>query len=170
MSNDLERFLQKAAERLKDKIQQQEASQRPPAHRPPSQPPRQRGPIASASSSDVIEAQVVNSRLRGDDPLSSIDTRPSVATERPQHLAQEISQTDERMTGHLHQVFDHSVSRLPSASGALQDSASRSPDQTDQAIEVNRRDRMSSPFLRMLRKPATLRAAFIAGEIFRRKF
>ncbi len=165
MSSDLERFLQKAAERLKDKIQQQESSQRPP-----SPPPRQRGPGGSFAGEDIVEAKVVSSRLRGDDPLSSIDTRQSVATERPDHLAQNISQTDERMEGRLHQVFDHSVSSLPSASGALQQNPNRTPDQTDQAIEVNRRDRMSSPFLRMLRKPATLRAAFVASDIFRRKF
>jgi len=165
MSNDLERFLQKAAERLKEKIQQQESSQRPP-----STPPRQRSPIASSSGSDMVEATVVNPRSLGDNPLSSIDTRPSVATDRPLHLAQNISQTDERMSSHLHQVFDHSLSRMPSASGALQQNVGRSPDQTDQAIEVNRRDRMSSPFLRMLRKPSTLRAAFVASEIFRRKF
>jgi hypothetical protein len=165
MSNDLERFLQKAAERLKEKMQQQESSQRPP-----STPPRQRAPIGTSSGPEVVEATIVNPRSLGDNPLSSIDTRPSVATERPQHLAKDISQTDERMEGRMQQVFEHSVSRLPNASGALQQNAGRSPDQTDQAIEVNRRDRMSSPFLRMLRKPATLRAAFVASEIFRRKF
>lgn len=166
MANDLEKFLQQAAERLKDKIQQQQAAQRPPA----TPPPRQRQSIESVANEEVVQASLATPRERGDDPLSSIDTRPSIATERPPHLAQGISQADERMSGHLHQVFDHSVSRLQNASAALQSNAGRSADQTDQAIEVNRRDRMSSPFLRMLRKPSTLRAAFIAGEIFRRKF
>jgi hypothetical protein len=106
----------------------------------------------------------------GDDPLSSIDTRPSVAHEMRDHLAESISQTDERAAGRVHQVFDHDVSTLPSASNALKSNASKSSDQTSTAVEVNRRGRMSSPFLRMLRKPDTLRAAFIAGEIFRRKF
>ena len=166
MSNDLEKFLQQAAERLKDKIQQQQSATRPP----PTPPPRQRRPLESAGSQEVVQATVVNPRERGDDPLSSIDTRPSIASERLPHLAQDISQADERMSGHLHQVFDHTVSRLQTASTALQTNVGRDADQTDQAIEVNRRDRMSSPFLRMLRKPSTLRAAFVASEIFRRKF
>jgi hypothetical protein len=86
------------------------------------------------------------------------------------HLAERISHTDERVSGRVQQVFDHNVSTLPNASNALQPNASKSADQTNAAVEVNRRGRMSSPFLRMLRKPDTLRAAFIAGEIFRRKF
>ncbi len=165
MANDLEKFLQQAAERLKDKIQQQQAAQRPPQ----TPPPRQRQPVAQRED-EVIQATVLNLRELGDNPLSSIDTRPSISSERRPHLAQDISNRDELMSGHLHQVFDHTVSRLQGASTALTPKAGTSPDQTDQAIEVNRRDRMSSPFLRMLRKPATLRAAFIASEIFRRKF
>ena len=165
MANDLEKFLQQAAERLKDKIQQQQAAQRP-QHTPP---PRQRPPVVP-SHDEVIQATVVNPRELGDNPLSSIDTRPPVGSERRPQLAPKIANRDELMTGHLHQVFDHPVSRLQNASTALAPTGGATADQTDRAIEVNRRDRMSSPLLRMLRKPDTLRAAFIASEIFRRKF
>ena len=166
MSNDLEKFLQLAAERLKEKIQQSQRSQQTP---PPVRP-SQRLSQSQASESRVIEATVVQSRQMGDDPLSSIDTRPSVAHEMRNHLAEGISQSDERAAGRVHQVFDHNVSTLPNASNALQSNAPKSANQTNSAVEVNRRGRMASPFLRMLRKPDTLRAAFIAGEIFRRKF
>ena len=162
MPNDLERFLQQAAERLKEKIQQSQAPQRSQQTPPPIRP--------SQRDAQVIEATVIAPRQLGDDPLSSIDTRPSVAHELRDHLAEGISHTDARVAGRVHQLFDHSVSTLPSASNALQSTTSKSVDQTNTAVEVNRRGRMSSPFLRMLRKPDTLRAAFIAGEIFRRKF
>ena len=165
MSNDLEKFLQQAAERLRDKIQQSQPQQTPPPIRP-----SQRLSQSQTIEPQVIEARVVSPRQLGDDPLSSIDTRPSVGHEMREHLAEEISLSDERLAGRVHQVFDHSVSTLPSASNALQGTAPKLADQTNTAVEVNRRGRMSSPFLRMLRKPDTLRAAFIAGEIFRRKF
>jgi hypothetical protein len=169
MSNDLEKFLKQAAERLRDKIQQSQAPQRSP-QTPPPVSPSQRRPQPQSLEPLVVEASLVQPRQLGEDPLSSIDTRPSVAHELREHLAEDISQTDERMAGRVQQVFDHSISTLPSASTALQTNAPKSADQTNVAVEVNRRGRMSSPFLRMLRKPDTLRAAFIAGEIFRRKF
>ncbi len=179
MSNDLERFLQQAAERLKEKIQQSQPPQRSaqtqrssqgqrPATTPPPLRPGQR--LATPVDPQVVEATVIQPRQLGDDPLSSIDTRPPVGHEMRNHLAEDISQADERIAGRVHQVFDHNVSTLPSASNALQAGAPRSEDQTNSAVEVNRRGRMASPFLRMLRKPDTLRAAFIASEIFRRKF
>jgi DNA primase len=170
MSNDLEKFLQQAAERLRDKIQQSQANQRSSPPPPPPNRPSQRRSQAQSLEPLVIEATVLQPRQLGDDPLSTIDTRPSVAHEMRDHLAEDISQTDERAAGRLQQVFDHSVSTLPNASTALQTGATKSTDQTNVAVEVNRRGRMSSPFLRMLRKPDTLRAAFIAGEVFRRKF
>ena len=169
MSNDLEKFLQQAAERLKEKIQQSQPQQRSQQTPPPIRP-SQRPSQSQSSEPRVIEATVVPPRQLGDDPLSSIDTRPSVGHEMRNHLAEGISQTDERAAGRVHQTFDHNVSTLPSASNALQSNAPKSSDQTNSAVEVNRRGRMASPFLRMLRKPDTLRAAFIAGEIFRRKF
>ena len=167
MSNDLEKFLQQAAERLKEKIQQSQPPQRSQQTPPPVRPSER---LSQASEPRLVEATVVHPRQMGNDPLSTIDTRPSVAHEMRNHLAEGISQTDERAAGRVQQVFDHSVSTLPSASNALQPNASKSTDQTNEAVEVNRRDRMSSPFLRMFRKPDTLRAAFIASEIFRRKF
>lgn len=175
MPSDLEKFLQQAAERLKDKIQQSQPPQRPqqPPRSQQTPPPvrsRQRLSQSDGSNPEVIEATVVSPRQLGDDPLSSIDTRPSVGHEMRNHLAENISHTDERVSGRVHQLFDHKVSTLPVASNALQSTNSKTPDQTNLAVEVDRRTRMSSPFLRMLRKPDTLRAAFLASEIFRRKF
>lgn len=167
MSNDLEKFLQQAAERLQEKILQSQpqnrSQQTPPPIRPSQRPPQYSEPR-------VIEAPIVPPLQLGDDPLSSIDNRPSITTAMRSRLAEEISQTDERVAGRVQQVFDHSVSTLRTASHALQSNAQVTVDQTNSAVEVNRRGRMASPFLRMLRKPDTLRAAFIAGEIFRRKF
>jgi hypothetical protein len=161
MSNDLEKFLQQAAERLRDKMQQQ-SNQRPPQvpNRPsaPPPPPRQREPL--------VEARVAQERERGPDPLSSIDTRPSVANEMRPHLAQEVSQADERMAGHLQQVFDHKISNLRQASNALQSNVEKKSEDSAKVLGIGN----AKQFIAMLRQPKTLQAAFLASEIFRRRF
>jgi hypothetical protein len=96
----------------------------------------------------------------GPNPLSNIDTRPG--------LAQQISQTDERMQGHLQQVFGHEVSQLHAASKTLNPSAVRGAIENN--TDLQRRIMDVSPLVKMLRQPDTLRAAFLASELFRRKF
>lgn len=179
MSSDLEKFLQQAAERLAQKT-----GSRPPVPRPrtgpaPSSPA---GPQAGQSMgqpfgqpsggrrlapvAEIIEAEVLDRdeqrartlREAGPDPLSTIDTRPS--------LAQSIGMADERMGEHVQHVFGHELSHLPSASQPL--TGNKQPNQTDQAIEVHARPQAESPLISMLRSPDTLKAAFIVGEIFRR--
>lgn len=152
MATDLEKFLQQAAERLAQKAGNRGAAPARPSQSLPSSRPTSRLP----SNTEIVNAEVVdtgsrfgNLREAGPDPLSTIDTRPG--------LAQEISQTDERMLDHVHQVFDHQLSNLKAASSSLS-----GPPTTPQY-------RAESPLLEMLRSPATLRQAFIASEIFKRK-
>ncbi|MEZ6137152.1 MAG: hypothetical protein R3C53_19865 [Pirellulaceae bacterium] len=158
MPSDLERFLQQAAERLKQKMEQGNA----PSPTRPAQPIRP-APVRQAERAppqfepEIIDAEVIDLSRRelGPDPLSNIDTRPE--------LAREINQADEKMSGHLHDVFDHSVSNLHSASAALSTN-------TGKGSELTIRKRQVSPLVDMLRQPESLRAAFIASEIFTRKF
>ena len=174
MPSDLEKFLQQAAERLAQKVNeaQRQAPKKPPASpRPQAQQPRQSQSVRSAErrptafEPEIVEAEVIepsrfeNRRELGPDPLSSIDTRPG--------LAQQISQTDERMVGRIHDVFDHDVSQLRESSAALKSSAKG---ETEKSIDLQRRNQQTSPLVNMLRQPETLRAAFMASEIFKRKF
>ena len=114
-----------------------------------------------AIEDEIVEAEVIEASRRedGPNPLSSIDTRPG--------LAQAISQTDERMAGHMHDVFDHDVSKLHKPSAALKSSVKG---ETEKSIDLHRREQQVSPFIQMLRQPDSLKAAFIASEIFKRKF
>ncbi len=167
--NDLEKFLQQAAERLAQKLNegQQPRTARPPATQrqpPPSVraaerlPPRQDEP-------EIIEAELIDvDRLRkrremGPNPLSTIDTLPE--------MAQEISQTDERMQGHMKEVFDHDVARLKQGKVAANSTSPKGD--INQATNLQRRSFDESPLVKMLRQPETLRAAFLASEIFKRK-
>lgn len=174
MSNDLEKFLQQAAERLAQKLKQ--SGQKPSSVSPqPAGSPMARSgssPTVKAGSAarrappvvEIVEAEVLDEptkrlqREAGSDPLSTIDTRPG--------LAQSIDQSDERLDSHLHQVFDHDLTHLRKASSALAPTAST----TNRATEVVTRQTAISPLLATLRNPETLRAAFIVGEIFHKKF
>ncbi len=176
MPSDLEKFLQQAAERLAQKVNEGQrptqpkpasGGNQPPVARPqpsagPSRPSRpatgstrsaERRPLqAEIVDAEIIEPQT-NRRESGPNRLSNIDTRPG--------LAQQISQTDERMVEHMHDVFDHEVSNLRKPTGQ---------GETEKSIDLQRRQQQVSPLVDMLRQPDSLRAAFIASEIFKRKF
>ena len=175
MVSDIEKFLQQAAERLAQKANQgsNQGTRRPAPKRPPPQSPRPSHSVGQAERSrrpihpEVVDAQVVEAevvqpsrsvdRRRGPDPLSSIDTRPE--------LAQVIDHADEKMADRVHQDLDHEMMHLSKASSALDS------DQTGkEGHGLTRHQYAVSPLVDMLRNPETLRAAFIAGEIFRRKF
>lgn len=163
MAGDLERFLQQAAERLKQKMAQGNAP-RPAA----GQPPKARPPVRKAERQrqtpepppayrEVVEAKVVQQRQLGPNPLSELDTRTRSETA--------VDTADERMADHMRDVFDHDVAQLQPASTALSGSS-----QSSQGSEVTTRQHDVSPLVQMLRDPKTLRSAFIAREIFTRKF
>ncbi len=163
MAGDLERFLQEAAERLAQKVNQGQPQKKPVRPQPIRQAERAR------IDPDILDAEIIEAdadpvptlvpREKGPDPLSSLDTRPP--------LAQSIDQADERMTAHIHGALDHRVVNLRASSPALQRGGSMDDKRGSQ---VERRQRMVSPLMNMLRQPETLKAAFIASEIFKRKF
>ncbi len=164
MARDLEEFLKQAAERLAEKVSQSSSGSRPPVRKPPAQSVRQaeRAPLQP----EIIEAEVIDAQ--GPNPLSDLDTRYSGQTTMPPRtsVSAGIDQSDERMAGRLHQALDHDVVQLRNASTVL---GGNSPDVAHAgATKVTRRKRQVSPLVTMLRNPQTLRAAFIAGEIFRR--
>ncbi|MCC6507576.1 MAG: hypothetical protein IT423_00605 [Pirellulaceae bacterium] len=164
MSNDLEKFLQQAAERLAQKTSGRSPNR---GSGRPSEPPSSGGrsrqrqpPVAEIISAEVVDDGARQSSLReaGPDPLSTIDTRPG--------LAQAISQTDERMVDHMHKTFDHELMHLKAASSTLR---AQTPAQAQAISDDNLSRATMTPLMAMLRDPATIRAAFIASEIFKRR-
>ena len=145
MPSDLERFLQQAAKKLAEK------STPPRAAKPRNVRQAERAPIEA----EVIDAEIIELEYadpaRGPNPLSNIDTRPE--------LAQVISMADERMEEHIHDVFDH-------------EPGSKQSDLTSSSIEassISETGNGHAKLVEMLSRPETLRAAFIASEIFTRK-
>lgn len=172
MVNDLEKFLRQAAERLAAKMEQAQAGQRgqagqaPPPRQRPSRQDERRMLNRDEMEPDVVDAIILddpNPRGRGPNPLSKLDTRGA--------MPGSIDLTDERMDARMHDVFDHDVSQLKPASNTLQRRRLLDPSSTDSGrSEVQHRLRDVSPLIAMLRSPDTLRSAFIASEVFQRKF
>lgn len=167
--NDLEKFLQQAAERLAKKLNegQQPRPVRPPiSQQQPAPSVRAAERLPPRHDPEIIEAELIEtnrSRVRreaGPNPLSTIDTLPE--------LAQEISQADDRMKSHVKEVFDHEVSRLKLTKTTGQSKSTKVD--INQATDLQRRKLDESPLVKMLRQPETLRAAFLISEIFKRKF
>lgn len=169
--SDLEKFLQQAAQRMKER----QAGGTPPRPQPPpaqparpQQPRKNPRPQNQPPMAEIVDAEVVTSNRRelGPDRLSTIDTRPTPGTN-------DVNQADERMASHVQQVFDHGVGQLsqqavikvpePTASSQANDQSNRKTEVQTQQMELHW---LSETF----RNPNTLRAAFIASEIFRRKF
>lgn len=164
MPNDLEKFLQQAAERLAEKVNQGQRPKRGSPASPAQRPPRnvrqaERAPLQP----EILDAEIVDADLLGPDPLSDLDTRhlSTPSANRPK-LARQIGMADERMADHVKHVTDHDLVHLRDASSALSASGGET--------SVEKRDMDVSPLIKMLRQPDSLRAAFIVGEIFKRPY
>lgn len=172
--SDLEKFLQQAAQRMKERQQgggQQPAQQQPQRVQParPPEPPPNRPPVLAKrqlADAEIVEADVVynNPRELGPDRLSSLDTRTRPGSDS-------VNQADERMASHVHQMFDHSVGQLSQKPAIKVDEPTTiASDQTNRRTEVKIQRQNIHPLALLLRRPDTLRAAILAAEIFQRKF
>lgn len=174
--SDLERFLQQAAERMKQRMEgQAQASQAPQQTRPKAKvkPPKQvpvrqaeRANAPHVEAEELLEAEIV------DQPQvqsSSGEKFGNVANRKPP-VTSAVDRADERMAERLQQKFDHSVGQIQQKSSSRPSFSESRAEQTNQAQEVQRRQESVSPLISMLRNPDSLKAAFIVSEIFRRKF
>lgn len=194
--SDLEKFLQQAAQRMKERQQaagrpanpQQSDNPRPQQTAPQQRaiPPQQkqsrpqekkRPPNRGNQQPEILQAEIVQAdvvqdnfnrsnvpREAGPDRLSSLDTRPHPGSKS-------LTQADERMASRVQQVFDHGLGQLSQKPAIkVPETGVTGSDQTNQKTEVSHQKQASHPMQQVLRNPDTLRAAFVAGEIFRRKF
>ncbi|MFK7737242.1 MAG: hypothetical protein AB8B50_14500 [Pirellulaceae bacterium] len=182
MAGDLERFLQQAAERLAEKVNEANGNpaggkrgrQQPEPPRTASRQPARNVRRAERAvlepeilEPDIVDAEILDRALLGPDPLSSLDTRhlDPASAHRPE-LTNYIGQSDERMTDHVKHVTEHKVGRLKQASTALDSNL-----ESDQrASTASKQPGGAEQLMNMLRQSDSLRAAFIASEIFKRPF
>ncbi len=186
MSKDLDEFLRKAAERRQKR-------QQATGNAPPVTPQAQ--PIEKPVTAVVVEKQP----REGSIPIETLGPRIQSNIHPSSLLTKEIDQADDRVRARIHSQFDHSVSTLDQGSSikkkesqsSNQAGKKKSAKQSNRApeasvenpkssFEESRNDmtiersasKMINPnsMLELLRNPQTLRTAFIASQIFERKF
>lgn len=184
--NELEKFLQQAAQRMQERQQaaQQQARSQAPQMRQPSltqQPPlaqqssakqsvnrpalRREQAASTSYEDDIVEAEIVDliPVEQGPNRLSKLDTRAKPGTAN-------VSLADERLVEHLHQTFDHSVGKLAKATSQAPVSTVVANEQTNRKIEVETQRQDIHWVTKLLQDPESLRSAFIASEIFKQRF
>jgi hypothetical protein len=183
--SELEKFLQQAAERMKERLQEQQAAQQRTQRRP-AQPVRQVERAApSYDDEEILDAELGEASVssfpqrRTSAPQRMASMEPSAEPPRatqPQTGAATSGsfrqRAEERMNERLHQTFDHAIGQLNQRSTSAVTSPTNfgSPGQTGLSSEVDRRVKETSPLVQVLRERDSLKAAFIVGEIFKRKF
>lgn len=151
---ELENLLREIAEA------QQPAAQRPapprPAQAPPAQRPRPQRP-ASRDAADVLDAEVVDATpiRRRADVAKHVDKHldTSDLTAGAARLGAEVGQADEKVAAHLHDKFDHQVSRI---------------DDPDDEVGAAAGAAFATRITEMFRNPQSIQQAFILNEILNR--
>lgn len=166
--SELEKFLRQAAQRRAQKSR--------PSSRPPSPPP------VLDEVEVELEEETETRRLMESPaitPHSISQVSPHI---RPEHLAVDIDQADERMQAHVQQALVHEVGHLSpkgrppkgKKKGQGKDESKETPAESmsNQETSVSRgpSNIAANQVSAYLSNPQSLRALFIASEIFKRKF
>jgi hypothetical protein len=184
MSNDLEEFLRKAAERRQARQQSGGITKAVPAT---PEAPANPQPVTAP----VEQRETLGPRLQSNIHPTSL-------------LTKEIDQADDRIRARIHSQFDNSVSTIDTGRTTKSNESQSSNQTTNQpskkkASKQNKKESVAPPpekslssfeesrndmtiersaskmistgsMLELLRNPQTLRTAFIASQIFERKF
>jgi hypothetical protein len=163
VKDEIAEFLRRAAQ---GRAGAREAAAPQPPRRPP-QPPRPAfGPPAPRAPVPV-ELEVVEEPALGKGVVTHVqeylDSKEIV--EHVQKLGAEVDQTDERLEEHLHETFDHKLSRL----GRLPDEP-REPEseQPPEAAGPEMPSTAAAGFAALLADATSVRQAIILNEILRR--
>ncbi len=175
MADNLEDFLRQAAQRR----QQRAAGQKPPQQ----QPQRQQPVRQVERSRQVVEAEVVDladegesvtRRVTAPSPVAQPHAVPTIGT--AMSPSREIDSADERMARHVQDFLVHPVSNLSQETVTAKDAIAAEiipvapVSQITSSTDTQIRKQIRHPLVEMLRRPDTIRAAFVASEIFKTKF
>ncbi len=181
MSDELDDFLRQAAQRRQQRQQQRaqggKAAPANPAEQPQTRSQRSAPPPVTPSLSSA-NPSTPDANARTGTPIPKVRTlEPTLAN---RHVESDLSYADERMEGHIKEVFRSEGSFKP-----LSDSSGRSSDFRPPAISpADNKASSESPtgapaskamvssgdLIFQLRHPQTLRLAIIAHEVLRRPY
>ena len=165
MAENLDDFLRRAAERRQQRNQQQRPVQQAAVQPdvPPPAPPRS---LASSGSSNQSQAQrqVENKPKPNQQPKKKSNIQPQ------KRLAAQIEESDNRMDARLHKVFDHKLGQFNVHPTGSQGTATYSPKPDTKLVSTVEEGSLAKEVAEMFRNPESAKIAYIASEIFQRRF
>lgn len=187
---DLEDFLRQAAERRKQRQQGQPGSQSIPTQPVRSaerarQAPRPESEVFESElvepdivEPEIIEPEIIEPNVIKVRPAAASDARRNLADTtlppmpKSSRLSREIDQADEKMASHVKSALDHDLVKVGKQKKSKSRLAKKSDSMANQETHVDRSHKvvLTNEILSMLRQPQSLKTAFIASEIFKRKF
>ena len=165
MSDEIDEFIRRAAERRK-----QGQGQRKPA-RPAQAPPvpaaqPQRSQQRPRLAPEIVEAEIV------EDISTSVSRHLNTQQfqQRAAHMTDDVDNADDRVETRLHQNFDHKLGRLSQIDSTEKGSAPTSRSATDTAATVTTADEnlMLSFLVKSFHSPQSIRQAIILSDILTR--
>ena len=160
---DLEDFLRKAAQRRREKVQRSGPAKSPA--------PSRGTPISLAPDANAPEERV-RSLARGEVAYDEGRSAGPIRALPPAHLAEVVDHADERMSEHLSHVFQHEVGHLRGDVEKRTDASKKQSNMSNEETSVHRapENLAGRQLLEYLANPQSIRVAFLASEIFQRKF
>jgi hypothetical protein len=151
MSDEIDDFIRRAAERRRQGQQGQRKQQQQRPAQPPAQPKR-----ARLVEQEVVEAQVV------EDVAAHVNRHldNQQFQNRASHLGEQPAEADDKVAARLHQTFDHQLGTLTSTSAPAPTTSAPATTPT-----VNP---TAAALAKLLASPQDFRQAFILSEILKR--
>ncbi len=162
MSDEIDEFIRRAAEKRKQGQGQRKPQRPKPA--PPAAAPvaRQRPKLAP----EIVEAEII------EDISTSVSRNLNTQEfeQRAAHMTEDVDNADERVEARLQQNFDHKLGRLSQIDSTAAGSAPTSRSATDTAAQVTTADEnlMLTFLLKSFHTPQTIRQAIILSDILAR--
>ena len=159
---ELENLLREIAEQQQPAAQQPARPRPAPQPRPAGQRPRPQRPAASRPGApqpaEILDAEVVDAApvsrraaLTNQQVEKHLDT--SDITASATRLGAEVGQADEKVEAHLHEKFDHKLSRI---------------DDPDDEVGAAAGAAFAARMAELFRNPQSIQQAFILNEILNR--
>ena len=130
-----------------------------------SETPSRPEPVSRRPEESRLQAEAQRPRRSDAEPRS-----PLASTLGGRRLAQGISQADERMESRLRSTFEHRVGQLDDAANPLVTNSPRPEDTLPLDQLAGDPEAAARSLAASFRDPRFVRAAFIASEVFARKF
>ncbi len=167
MARDIEEFLRRAAER-RNKNQQaggkRPSNRPPPVTPPPVEPPRQkisqRDLVAESSRASSLPSKQPKKESVSEHVKRYIDVSDVAdvtdITDHASHLAEVIERADDKIDQHVHDVFDHEVSKI------------NEPGSGVTKVQGKASSPIAQDLLNLFKSPRSIRQAIMVSEILKR--